>query len=318
MNTSQVIGFLGLGNMGGPMAANLVKAGHKVRGFDPVEAARASAVANGIQVFPTLQEACSGAEIIVTMLPTGSQVLDAYGTDAGKGVAGLVDPGTLLIDCSTIDIADARAAHGIARAAGLRSVDAPVSGGVLGAAAGTLTFMVGGSDEDFALAEPILEQMGRRIVYCGGEGTGQAAKVCNNMILGISMIAVSEAFVLGEALGLTHDALYDVASTASGQCWALTSNCPVPTTSGPVSPASREYQPGFAAELMLKDLRLARDAAAGVAATSLGVHAQEQYERYVVEGGAGSDFSGIIRWIRDQGDAAPTTPTTADPRETHS
>jgi 3-hydroxyisobutyrate dehydrogenase len=308
------IGFIGLGNMGGPMAANLVKAGLAVRGYDLATEALDAARANGVQTVGSAGEVCVGADAVITMLPSGRHLLECY----GDGVITACAPKTLLIDCSTVDVNSSRQAHALATEAGLYSVDAPVSGGVVGATAGTLTFMAGGQPDAIALGSGLLAHMGARTVTCGGAGAGQAAKVCNNMILGISMIAVSEAFVLGEALGLTHDALYDVASTASGQCWALSSNCPVPTTSGPVSPASREYQPGFAAELMLKDLRLARDAAAGVAATSLGVHAQEQYERYVAEGGEGSDFSGIIRWIRDQGDAAPTTPTTADPRETHS
>jgi 3-hydroxyisobutyrate dehydrogenase len=307
------IGFIGLGNMGGPMAANLVTAGLTVRGYDLVADALDAAHSSGVQIAASAADAAAGADVVITMLPSGRHLLDCY---TGGVVAACV-PGTLLIDCSTVDVSSSREAHAFAAGAGLVSVDAPVSGGVVGATAGTLTFMVGGDPEAIALATPLLEHMGARTVPCGAAGAGQAAKLCNNMILGVSMIAVSEAFVLGESLGLTHDALYDVASTASGQCWALTTNCPVPTTSGPASPATRDYQPGFAAELMLKDLRLARDAAAGAVATALGVHAQEQYERYVDDGGAGSDFSGIIRWIRAQGEAPDTTPTSADQTQTH-
>jgi 3-hydroxyisobutyrate dehydrogenase len=297
MTTSRVIGFLGLGNMGGPMAANLVTAGYAVRGFDPVEVARRTAAVNGIDVCPTPAAACQGAEVVVTMLPTGAHVLDLYAE--GAGIVGVVKAGSLLIDCSTIDIADARAAHSVARTAGLRCVDAPVSGGVIGATAATLTFMVGGSDEDFSAAEPILAVMGKRIVHCGGEGTGQAAKVCNNMVLGISMIAVSESFVLAEALGLSDQAMFDVVSTASGQCWALTSNCPVP---GPVasSPANRDYTPGFATSLMLKDLRLAVSAASLTGTdTALGRHAEAIYAQFAGTG-AGLDFSAIITAIKQR------------------
>ncbi|CAN5526208.1 3-hydroxyisobutyrate dehydrogenase [soil metagenome] len=289
------IAFLGLGNMGGPMAANLVKAGHAVTGFDPVPAAREHAVDNGVAVVEDAASAVDGAEVVITMFPSGKHVIDAY----SGGLLAAAAPGTLFIDSSTIDVEDARTARSLAVAAGHRGMDAPVSGGVGGATAGTLTFMVGAEGEDFAAAEPILSVMGGRIVHCGDSGAGQAAKICNNLILGISMIAVSEAFVLGEKLGLSHQALFDVASAASGQCWALTTNCPVP---GPVpaSPANRDYQPGFAGALMAKDLGLALGAleATGTAA-ELGPLAASIYRRFADEGGAGLDFSAIINTIRD-------------------
>jgi 3-hydroxyisobutyrate dehydrogenase len=288
------IGFIGLGNMGGPMAANLVKAGHKVVGFDLVEASRAAAKAEGVTIAASAAEAVKGAEVVITMLPAGKHVRAVW-TDivpqAGKTA--------LLIDCSTIDVESARAAHALAATAGLKSVDAPVSGGVGGAKGATLTFMCGGSDVAFAAAQPILEKMGKKIVHCGDNGAGQAAKICNNMILGISMIGVSEAFALAEKLGLSHQALFDVSSTASGQCWSLTSYCPVP---GPVpaSPANNGYKPGFAAALMLKDLRLSQEAAnAAGAATPLGHHAEQIYAAFEAAGHGGDDFSGIINHVRD-------------------
>ncbi|MET1065957.1 MAG: 3-hydroxyisobutyrate dehydrogenase [Arthrobacter sp.] len=301
------IAFLGLGHMGGPMAINLVKAGYTVIGFDVVPAALETARAHGITTADTAVEAVTGAAVVLTMLPSGKHLLDAYrGTPSHAdqpGQPALLDvapPGTLFLDCSTINVEEAREAAELAVASGHRAVDAPVSGGVVGAEAGTLTFMVGALPEDFAAVQPMLEVMGKRVVHCGGHGAGQAAKVCNNMILGVSMIAVSEAFVLGEKLGLTHQALFDVASAASGQCWALTTNCPVP---GPVptSPANRDYQPGFAGALMAKDLRLAVNAlqSTGVAAR-LGPLASEIYDSFAAEGGAGRDFSGIITDIRDK------------------
>jgi 3-hydroxyisobutyrate dehydrogenase len=294
------IAFLGLGNMGCPMAANLVKAGYEVVGFDFVPAALDHARENGVVIADSGAAAVDGASVVITMLPAGKHVLDAY-RDELIAAAG---PDTLFIDSSTIDVADARAARALAVAAGHRGIDAPVSGGVGGAQAGTLTIMVGADDADFAAAEPILQVMGGRVVHCGSSGAGQAAKVCNNMILGISMIAVSEAFVLGEKLGLTNQALFDVASAASGQCWALTTNCPVP---GPVpaSPANRDYQPGFAGALMAKDLGLALNAlqATGVNG-ELGTLAAAIYRRFADEGGAGKDFSAIINTIRDSSEAA--------------
>jgi 3-hydroxyisobutyrate dehydrogenase len=293
------IAFLGLGHMGLPMAKNLAAAGHEVTGFDVMPAAVSAAADGGLTTAESGTGAATGADVVITMFQTGAQVLDAYrGSD---GVAGLLDvaaPGALFIDCSTIAVDEARAAHALAEAAGHRSLDAPVSGGVVGAENATLAFMVGGTDEDFEAARPLLEAMGRRVVHCGSAGLGQAAKVCNNMILAVSQIAVAEAFVLGERLGLSHQALFDVASNASGQCWALTTNCPVP---GPVptSPANRDYQPGFAGALMNKDLGLAEHAisATGVEAR-MGMLAREIYAQYAAGDGAGQDFSGIINTIR--------------------
>jgi 3-hydroxyisobutyrate dehydrogenase len=302
------IAFLGLGNMGGPMAANLVAAGHTVLGFDVVPAALNRARERGVTVAQDAATAVADADVVITMFPSGAQVLDAY----RGGLLAAARPGTLFIDSSTIDVADAVAAHELALAAGHHGMDAPVSGGTVGAEAGTLTFMVGGDADDFAAAQPILEIMGGRVVHCGGAGAGQAAKICNNMILGVSMIAVSEAFVLGEKLGLTNQALFDVASAASGQCWALTTNCPVP---GPVptSPANRDYQPGFAGALMAKDLGLALHALeqTGTAA-ELGPLAARIYQRYAEEGGAGRDFSGIITVIRDKSAEPPSATAKPD------
>ncbi|WP_411037238.1 3-hydroxyisobutyrate dehydrogenase [Shinella sp. BYT-45] len=287
------IAFVGLGNMGGPMAANLVKAGHAVAGFDLSETSRAAAAATGVSAAATLAEAVDGAECVVTMLPKGTHVLSVWGE-----LCGLVEAGTLLVDSSTIDVENARRAHALAAGRGCPSLDAPVSGGTGGAAAATLTFMAGGTEAAFAQAQPILAAMGRRIVHCGGPGAGQAAKICNNMILGISMIGVCEAFALGEKLGLSHQALFDVASTSSGQCWSLTSYCPVP---GPVpaSPANSGYKPGFAAALMLKDLTLAQEAALSTgAATPLGGLAAQLYGLFDRQGQGGRDFSAIIEMLR--------------------
>ncbi|WP_129977828.1 3-hydroxyisobutyrate dehydrogenase [Rhodococcus sp. Q1] len=298
MSALPAVAFLGLGHMGGPMAANLVRAGYTVTGYDPVPAAQEEATKNGITVAEAAVDAVRGAEVVITMLPNGKLVLDLY-----DEILPAAEPDTLFVDSSTIDVADARAAAEKAHEAGHRAVDAPVSGGVAGATAGTLAFMVGGSEDDFATAQPLLGAMGRKIVHCGGSGNGQAAKICNNMILGISMIAISEAFVLGEKLGLDNQALFDVASNASGQCWALTSNCPVP---GPVptTPANNDYQPGFAAALMDKDLGLAANAVRsnGVEA-ELGLRAAELYHRFNTEGGGGLDFSAIITDIRDRSTA---------------
>jgi 3-hydroxyisobutyrate dehydrogenase len=294
------LGFIGLGNMGLPMARNLAKAGHELAGFDVVPAAREAAQAAGIRVVDQAADAVAGAEIVLTMLPNGKLVLRVY-----EEILPHARPGTLLIDSSTIDVVSARAAHQAATSSGCRAMDAPVSGGVGGAAAGTLTFIAGGDAADFAAAGPVLALMGKKIVHCGPAGAGQAAKICNNMILGISMIGVCEAFVLAEKLGLDAQALYDVASTSSGQCWSLTSYCPVP---GPVpaSPANNGYKPGFAAALMLKDLALSQDAAANAGAqTPLGAHAAEIYRAFVEAGHANEDFSGIINAIRN---ASPHMP----------
>lgn len=287
------IAFIGLGNMGGPMAANLVKVGHKVVAFDLAETSRAQAKSDGADIADSATAAVKGAEIVVTMLPAGKHVLAVW-----NEVVPVMAEGALIIDSSTIDVESARAAHALAAKHGIASVDAPVSGGTGGAKAATLTFMCGGEEGAFATAKPVLEKMGKKIVHCGGAGAGQAAKICNNMILGISMIAVGEAFALGEKLGLSHQALFDVASTSSGQCWSLTSYCPVP---GPVpaSPANNGYKPGFATALMLKDLTLSQDAAkAAGAATPLGRHAQEIYKSFDTAGNGGVDFSGIVEHVR--------------------
>ncbi len=290
---SRTIGFIGLGNMGGPMAANLVKAGHTVRGFDLVPASLDLAREAGITVAGSALEAVKGADVVVTMLPAGRHVIEVW-----TQLAEALPAGTLLIDSSTVDVESARKAHALAAARGCLSVDAPVSGGTGGAKAGTLTFMAGGSGEAFGQAEPLLKAMGKNVFHCGEAGAGQAAKICNNMILGISMIGVCEAFALGEKLGLSHEALYDVASVSSGQCWSLTTYCPVP---GPVptSPANNEYKPGFAAALMLKDLRLAQAAAiAAGASTPLGAEAAQIYGLFDGLGHGGEDFSAIIRMLR--------------------
>ncbi|MHB0952429.1 MAG: 3-hydroxyisobutyrate dehydrogenase [Allorhizobium sp.] len=287
------IAFIGLGNMGGPMAANLVKAGHAVSGFDLSDEILKAAAANGVTPAASLADAAGSADVVVTMLPKGVHVLSVWGE-----LVSAVKPGTLLIDSSTIDVDSARKAHDLAAKANCLSLDAPVSGGTGGAAAGTLTFMAGGSEESFAGARSVLEAMGKKIVHCGGNGAGQAAKICNNMILGISMIGVCEAFALGEKLGLSHQALFDVASTSSGQCWSINTYCPVP---GPVptSPANNDYKPGFAAALMLKDLKLAQEAAlASGAATPLGAEAAQLFDLFDKQGHGGRDFSAIIEMLR--------------------
>lgn len=292
------IAFLGLGHMGLPMAANLAAAGHAVAGYDVFEPAREAARGRGITVADSALTAVADAEVVVTMFQTGQQVLDAYTGAGERGLLEAAPAGTLFLECSTIAVDQAREAHRLAEQAGHRCLDAPVSGGVVGAENATLAFMVGGTTEDFAAAEPVLQAMGKRIVHCGEAGLGQAAKVCNNMILAVSQIAVAEAFVLGERLGLSHQALFDVASNASGQCWALTTNCPVP---GPVptSPANRDYAPGFAGALMDKDLGLAEHAIAATGTDArMGMLARELYHAFASGPGAGQDFSGIITTIR--------------------
>ena len=287
------IGFVGLGNMGGPMAANLVKSGEHVLGYDAVAAAREASAQSGVQIVDNARSVTDDADVIITMLPAGEQVLSVW-----NDIAPRARQGTLFIDCSTIDVASARKAHTLAASRGIATLDAPVSGGVGGAKAATLTFMVGGSMHAFERGKSVLARMGKRIVHCGEAGNGQAAKICNNMILGISMIAVSEAFVLGEKLGLSHQALFDVASASSGQCWSLTNYCPVP---GPVpaSPANSGYKPGFAAALMLKDLKLAQAAAESVKArTTLGAQAAHIYESFAEHGQGAADFSAIIKFVR--------------------
>jgi 3-hydroxyisobutyrate dehydrogenase len=289
------IGFIGLGNMGAPMAANLVKAGHQVIGFDLVPRAIEGLAAKGGHAVLSVVEAAAAGDIVITMLPAGPQVRSVY-LDEG-GVLANARRGALLIDCSTIDVETARAVAAAAQGAGFDMLDAPVSGGVAGAEAASLTFMVGGEAEIFARAQPVFAAMGRTIVHAGPAGNGQAAKICNNMILGVSMIAVCEALALAERLGLEAQTLFDISSKSSGQCWALTSYCPVP---GPVpaSPANRDYAPGFTAAMMLKDLRLAQQAAGATAtATPLGAAAASLYQLFV-DGVAGDlDFSGIYRLI---------------------
>ncbi len=290
------IGFIGLGNMGGPMTANLVKAGHAVPAFDLAAGRVAAAVAAGAEAARDRRAVLDGADFVITMLPSGGEVADVYGGPAG--LIATASPQTVLIDCSTIDVATARSIHDEAERHGLLMLDAPVSGGVAGAVAATLTFMVGGPAEAFAKAEPILRCMGKAVIHAGEAGAGQAAKICNNMILGVSMIAVAEAFVLAERLGLAPEKLFEISSQSSGQCWSLTSYCPVP---GPVpsAPSNRDYRPGFTAAMMLKDLRLAQEAAiAGRAATPLGAEAAALYGLFVAAGNGAVDFSGIIRMIR--------------------
>jgi 3-hydroxyisobutyrate dehydrogenase len=286
------IAFIGLGNMGGGMAANLVKAGHDVRAFDLSEAALTAAHEAGCTTYSTAKEACEGAEAVVSMLPNGAIVKQVYWDD----VIGHAPEGAILVDCSTIDVATAREVIATTEAHGYQMVDAPVSGGIAAAAGGTLTFMVGGSDEAFARARPILEAMGKAVIHAGAAGNGQAAKICNNMLLAIHMIGTCEAFVMAQKLGLDPQTFYDIASVSSGQCWSMTSYCPVPGV-GPKTPADNDYQGGFAAGLMLKDLKLAMEAAqAAGAKVELGDHARAIYEAFAADN-AGTDFSGIIRTL---------------------
>ncbi|MHA0333774.1 3-hydroxyisobutyrate dehydrogenase [Sphingomonas aquatilis] len=287
------VAFIGLGNMGGGMAANLAEAGHDVRAFDLSQDALDKAKAAGCLPVASAAEAVEGAEAIVTMLPAGSHVEGVY----NDAVFGRAQPSAILIDCSTIDVATARRVAEAAAAKGLTTVDAPVSGGIAAANGGTLTFMVGGSAEGFDRAQPYLAQMGKAVIHAGASGSGQAAKMANNMLLGATMIATCEAFRLAERLGLDPQTFYDISSVSSGQSWSMTSYCPVPGV-GPETPADRDYQGGFAAALMLKDLRLAMQAAdeAG-ASTPLGAHAAQLYEAFVADGHGGTDFSGIIRTL---------------------
>lgn len=305
MNTSPTaapprVAFLGLGHMGGPMAVNLVRAGVPVTGFDVVPAAIDTARANGITVADSAQEAVRDAQVVITMFPSGQHVKAAYvGADGAQGLLAAAPAGATFLDCSTINISEAQEVAQLAKEAGFQAADAPVSGGVVGAQAGTLAFMVGAPDDVFQEIHPLLDIMGARIVHCGDNGMGQAAKICNNMILGVSMVAVSEAFVLAEKLGLEHQAMYDVVSKASGQCWALTTNCPVP---GPVptSPANNDYRPGFGGALMSKDLNLAVTAIEQTGVTArMGQLAAEIYNEFSDGAGARQDFSGIINTIRE-------------------
>ena len=289
------IAFIGLGNMGGGMAANLAKAGHEVRAFDLSEAALIKAEGAGCTRAGSAAEAVANAEAVVTMLPAGKHVREVYESALFDAAA----PGTLLIDCSTIDVATAREVAGAAESRGLPAVDAPVSGGIAAAEGGTLTFMVGGTPEAFARAEPILARMGKAVIHAGGPGAGQAAKICNNMLLGATMAATCEAFVLADKLGLDLATFYDISSKASGQSWSMTSYCPVPGV-GPQTPADRGYDGGFATALMLKDLRPAMEAAdAAGAYTPMGSEAEKLYARFADLGGAGKDFSAIIKMIDD-------------------
>ncbi|MHC5308267.1 3-hydroxyisobutyrate dehydrogenase [Bartonella sp. LJL80] len=291
---AETIAFIGLGHMGGPMAANLAKAGYHVKGMDLSQQSCCDAQKNGVEIAPSNRDAVSGASCVITMLPAGQHVLAVW-----QEILPVITPDTLLIDCSTIDVDTSLHVHQCAQKQGCLSLDAPVSGGTIGAINASLTFMVGGEEQAFQKGQALLAAMGKRIVHCGGDGAGQAAKICNNMILGISMAGVCEAFALGEKLGLSHQALYDVASTSSGQCWSLTTNCPVP---GPVpsSPANKDYQPGFATSLMLKDLRLAQQAALATgAATPMGAEAAQLFNLFEKLGFGHEDFSAIIKFFRN-------------------
>jgi len=289
------IAFIGLGHMGGGMAPNLAKAGHKVHAFDLSEEALAHAIAGGCARAGSTEEAVKDAEAVITMLPAGKHVAEVY----RNHIFGKAPTSALLIDCSTIDVATARSVEEDASAQGYVMVDGPVSGGIAAAAGGTLTFMVGGSDEAFARAKPIFEPMAKAVIHAGGAGAGQAAKICNNMILGATMVATCEGFVLAEKLGLDAQVFFDIASKASGQSWSMTTYTPVPGV-GPETPADHDYEGGFAAALMLKDLKLAMEAAQQVGAyTPMGGEAEELYQRFVDRGGATKDFSGIIKMIDD-------------------
>ncbi|RRR42385.1 3-hydroxyisobutyrate dehydrogenase [Mycolicibacter terrae] len=288
-----IVAFLGLGHMGGPMSANLVAAGHTVRGFDPVAVAAAAAEQHGVSIQPSAAEAVAGADAVVTMLPHGDAVKSCY-----ADILPAARPDTLFIDSSTISVADAREVHALAGSHGFAQLDAPVSGGVAGAVAGRLAFMVGGSEDAVRRATPVLEPMAAKIIHCGAAGAGQAAKICNNMVLAVQQVAVAEAFVLAEKLGLADQALFDVMTGATGNCWALQTNCPVP---GPVptSPANRNFEPGFATALMNKDLHLAMDAVSSTGARApLGSHAAAIYADFAVEHAA-EDFSAVINLLRD-------------------
>jgi 3-hydroxyisobutyrate dehydrogenase len=286
------IAFLGLGNMGAPMSANLIGAGHIVRGFDPVPAAAAAGAANGATVFDSAAEAVADADVVITMLPNGDVVRRCYAE-----VLPAARAGALFIDSSTISVTDAREVHALAESHGMAQLDAPVSGGVKGAVAGTLAFMVGGEEAALEQARPVLEPMAGKIIHCGSAGAGQAAKVCNNMVLAVQQIAIGEAFVLAEKLGLSAQSLFDVITGATGNCWAVHTNCPVP---GPVptSPANNDFKPGFATALMNKDLGLAMDAVASTgSAAPLGSHAAEIYAKFAADH-AEKDFSAVIEMLR--------------------
>ena len=289
-----IVGFIGLGNMGLPMAINLKNAGHAVQAFDTVPEALEKAKSEGMEVCETAVDAVNGADVVVTMLPNGEIVSLVY-----SQIVPAAKKGAILIDSSTIDVASAKSAHASAAGAGLHPIDAPVSGGIGGAAAGTLTFMVGGSKDAFDGAKKYLDIMGGKIVHCGEGGAGQAAKICNNMLLSISMIGTCEAFALAEKLGLSKEAAFEVMSTSSGSCWSVNTYCPVPGV-GPTTPADNNYEPGFSADLMLKDASLAQQAADSVGqATPIGQYAAMLYQHYVANGGEGKDFSGIIEYLKN-------------------
>jgi 3-hydroxyisobutyrate dehydrogenase len=298
-STMAAIGFIGLGNMGAPMASNLVKAGHRVTGYDVNANALQALAATGVQSASSAAEAARGADIVITMLPAGEHVRDVWLHQGGL-IEAVKDVKPLLIDCSTIDVDSARTVTEAARAAGLEMLDAPVSGGVGGATAATLTFMVGGSDAAFARGLPVLQAMGKNIVHAGGPGAGQAAKICNNMMLAINMVGVSEGFLLARKLGLDWDKLFAIASTSSGQSWALSNYCPAP---GPVpaAPSNRDYAAGFMAALMLKDVKLSQAAAdAAGSPTPLAKHAMSFYQAVVDAGDGNKDFSVVFRWLESQ------------------
>lgn len=293
MTEHLTVAFLGLGNMGGPMSANLVAAKHAVRGFDPVPAALSAAAGNGVTAFDRAADAVAGADVVITMLPNGELVKRCYAEVLPSARAG-----ALFIDSSTISVNDAREVHALAESRGVSQLDAPVSGGVKGAVAGTLAFMVGGDESALQRARPVLEPMAGKVIHCGAAGAGQAAKVCNNMVLAVQQIAIGEAFVLAERLGLSAQSLFDVITGATGNCWAVHTNCPVP---GPVptSPANNDFKPGFATALMNKDLGLAMDAVTATgSAAPLGTHAAEIYAKFAADH-ADKDFSAVIEMLRD-------------------
>ena len=295
------IAFIGLGHMGGGMAPNLAEAGHEVRAFDLSEEALGAAVEKGCSRAASTEEAVKDADVVITMLPAAKHVLGVYRDQ----VLGKAPVSALLIDCSTIDVASARSIEEEAAGLGYTMVDAPVSGGIAAAASGNLAFMVGGSDEAFARAQPILDPMAKAVIHAGGAGAGQAAKICNNMILGATMIVTCEAFVMAQKLGLDPQTFFDIASQASGQSWSMTTYCPVPGV-GPTTPADNDYEGGFAAALMLKDLKLAMEAAEQVGLElEMGEEAEEEFEKFVEAGGGGKDFSGIIKMIDGSWKAPP-------------
>lgn len=292
------IGFIGLGNMGAPMAQNLLQAGHELTCFDVTPEAKTNAQRAKLTIAANNVDTASDADVVVLMLPNGAIV-----SNVAQEVLPHMRAGSLLIDCSTIDVAAARDLHILAEQADVLSLDAPVSGGVGGASAGTLTFMVGGADTAFAIGAPLFDIMGQKAVYCGAGGSGQAAKICNNMLLGISMIGTCEAFSMAEKLGLSQSALFDVVSTSSGSCWSVNTYCPVPNV-GPKSPSDNNYAPGFAAALMLKDLGLAMEAAhSSGSQTPLGEHAHQLYEKMVSDGMGGKDFSAMIEFLANSKDS---------------